>query len=117
MYGRLERGREGFREGVCYLVLNVPEMAQGQSCIATGCIRTTRQYMAANQLIQQPYALFSAVGLQRRIRQVGREVDGVAGKRGWCVGLRCEQRQQTHVQIDGEIPRGDAIRPEVKLGS
>jgi hypothetical protein len=31
MYGRLERGREGFRERVRHLVFNVREMAHSQS--------------------------------------------------------------------------------------
>ena len=76
--------------------------------------------MAANQLIKQPYAFLSSVGLQRRIRQMRCEINRIVkraggGHGGRRVGFRCEQCQRSRVHVDGEIPRSNAIRPEVKL--
>ena len=80
MYGRLKRGFEGFCEGVRYLILNIREMIQGQDCPATGWVGPARQDVAADQFVKQPHALFSPLGLQRRIRQVRCEVNNIVSR-------------------------------------
>ena len=86
MYGRLKRGFERFCEGVRYLILNIREMIRGQNCAATGCVSPARQDVAADQLVKQPHALFSPLGLQRRIRQVRCEVNNIVS-RGYRRGI------------------------------